>query len=80
MRLGVCGTGLGALSLPPKGKVAFGVCLPGGDWDKFRVGVTWYKAATPRKQRKPGASKRPLGDQPWGADSAPPSGGHRAVA
>jgi hypothetical protein len=43
--MGWCGTGLGAVSVPGKGKATFAVHLPGGDWDKFRVGVTWFKTA-----------------------------------
>lgn len=43
--IGWCGTGLGKVSVPGKGKVTFKVALPDGDWDIFRVGVTWYKTA-----------------------------------
>lgn len=44
-KMGWCGTGLGEVSVPGKGKATFAVGLPGGDWDKFRVGVTWFKTA-----------------------------------
>ena len=43
--LGWCGTGLGAVSVPGKGKATFAVRLPDGGWDKLRVGVTWFKTA-----------------------------------
>jgi hypothetical protein len=44
-KIGWCGTGLGEVSVPSKGKATFGVGLPGEEWDKFRVGVTWFKTA-----------------------------------
>jgi hypothetical protein len=44
-KMGWCGTGLGKVSVAGKGKATFAVGLLGGDWDKFRVGVTWFKAA-----------------------------------
>ena len=40
---GWCGTGLGDASVAGKAKATFAVGLPGGDWEKFRVGVTWFK-------------------------------------
>jgi hypothetical protein len=43
--IGWCGFGLGSVSLPRKGKATFRVGLPRGTWDKFRVGVTWFKTA-----------------------------------
>jgi len=43
--LGWCGTDLGKVSVAAKGKATFAVSLPSGDWDKFRVGVTWFKTA-----------------------------------
>jgi hypothetical protein len=42
---GWCGTGVGEVSVPGKGKATFAVGPPGGEWDKFRVGVVWFKTA-----------------------------------
>jgi hypothetical protein len=44
-RMGWCGTDLGDVSIPGKGKATFAVGLPDGDWQRFRVGVTWYTTA-----------------------------------
>lgn len=44
-KIGWCGTGLGKVSVPGKGKATFALIPPGGAWDKFRVGVTWFKTA-----------------------------------
>jgi hypothetical protein len=44
-KMGWCGTGLGEESIPRKGKATFAVGLPGGDWERFRVGLTWFKSA-----------------------------------
>ena len=35
---------MGELTLPGKAKATFAVHLPGGEWDKSRVGVTWFPA------------------------------------
>jgi hypothetical protein len=43
--IGWCGTGLGEVAVAGKGKATFTVAPPDGAWDKFRVGVTWFKAA-----------------------------------
>src|SRR5262249_43330138 len=40
--MGWCGTGVGPVTLPAKGKVTFEVLQPGGEWDEFRVGVLWF--------------------------------------
>jgi hypothetical protein len=44
-KIGWCGTGKGEVSVAAKGKATFTVAPPDGTWDKFRVGVTWFKAA-----------------------------------
>ena len=41
-QMGWCGTGLGKVSVPGKGKATFAVGLPDGDWEKLRVGVMWF--------------------------------------
>jgi hypothetical protein len=43
--MGWCGTGLGKVSIPAKGKATFAVYRPDGDWDRVRVGVTCFKSA-----------------------------------
>jgi hypothetical protein len=47
--IGWCGTGLGPVSIPAKGKATFTLIPPPGEWDKFRVGMTWFKT-TDRKE------------------------------
>ncbi len=42
--MGWCGTGEGPVSLPAKGKVTFEVAPPDGEWEEFRVGLTWFRA------------------------------------
>jgi hypothetical protein len=42
--LGWCGTGIGPVSIPAKGKGTFEVSMP-GDWAAIKVGLTWYKTA-----------------------------------
>ena len=44
-KIGWCGTGVGEVSVPKKDHATFTVTPPDGAWDKFRVGVTWFKAA-----------------------------------
>jgi hypothetical protein len=44
-KIGWCGTGIGPVSIPAKGKVTFQMLLPDGEWDEFRVGLTWYTTA-----------------------------------
>jgi hypothetical protein len=43
--MGWCGTGRGPVTLPAKGKVTFEVPPPGGEWEEFRVGLTWFGTA-----------------------------------
>lgn len=45
--LGWCGTGIGPVSLPGKGKGTFSVHVP-GDWAAVKVGLTWYQGGEPR--------------------------------
>jgi hypothetical protein len=44
-KMGWCGVGVGDVSVSGKGKATFTVDLPRGEWDKVRVGVTWFKTA-----------------------------------
>ena len=44
-RQGWCGTGVGPVSLPPKGKATFAVHVPKGDWDGLKVGLAWWPSA-----------------------------------
>lgn len=44
-KMGWCGTSRGEVSVPGKGKATFALISPAGAWDKFRVGVTWFKTA-----------------------------------
>ncbi len=44
-KIGWCGTGIGPVSIPANGKVTFQIPLPEGEWDRFRVGLTWYTTA-----------------------------------
>jgi hypothetical protein len=43
--MGWCGTGIGQVSLPARGKVTFEVLLPEGDWEAVRVGLTWFPSS-----------------------------------
>jgi hypothetical protein len=43
-RSGWCGTGIGPVSIPGKGKGTFHV-YQSGDWAAIKVGVTWYRTA-----------------------------------
>jgi hypothetical protein len=40
--MGWCGTGIGPVSIPAKGKGTFEALLPEGEWDEARFGVTWH--------------------------------------
>jgi hypothetical protein len=44
-KMGWCGTGKGLVSIPAKGLATFEVHAPAGDWEQFRVGVTWFTGA-----------------------------------
>lgn len=43
--LGYCGTGIGPVAIPAKGKAAFAASVPVGGWTEVRVGISWYAAA-----------------------------------
>src|SRR5262245_35965877 len=46
--VGWCGTGVGNVSVPARGKVTFTVSVPAGDWDEVRVGLDWYPSGDKR--------------------------------
>ena len=39
---GWCGTGVGAVSIPAKGKVTFDASVPKGEWNEVKVGLRWF--------------------------------------
>lgn len=41
---GWCGTGIGPVAIPAKGKGTFQAHVPAGSWEKVRVGLTWSKS------------------------------------
>lgn len=41
---GWCGTGIGPVAIPARGKVTFTASVPTGDWDEIKVGLRWYQA------------------------------------
>jgi hypothetical protein len=43
--VGWCGTGVGPVKVPGKGKATFTVHAPGGEWGEVRVGLRWYTTA-----------------------------------
>jgi hypothetical protein len=43
--IGWCGTGIGNVALPPRGKVTFTVVPPAGRWDALKVGLRWRSSA-----------------------------------
>jgi hypothetical protein len=44
-KIGWCGTGIGPVTIPAKGKVRFSVLIPGGEWEEVRVGLVWFATA-----------------------------------
>jgi hypothetical protein len=44
-KIGWCGTGIGPVTIPAKGKVKFSVLIPVGEWEKVRVGLVWFATA-----------------------------------
>lgn len=42
-QIGWCGTGRGPVQIAPRSTVAFTVRVPPGEWDAFKVGLTWWK-------------------------------------
>jgi hypothetical protein len=44
-KTGWCGTGIGPVTIPAKGKVTFSVLIPMGEWEKVRVGLVWFATA-----------------------------------
>ena len=44
-KTGWCGTGIGPVTIPAKGKVIFAVLIPAGEWEKVRVGLVWFATA-----------------------------------
>ena len=40
--IGWCGTGIGPVSIPAKGKVTFSVLQAIGNWKAVRVGLSWF--------------------------------------
>ena len=44
-QMGWCGTGVGEVKVPGKGKATFTVHAPGGEWGEIRVGLVWYATA-----------------------------------
>jgi hypothetical protein len=44
-KIGWCGTGIGPVTIPAKGKVTFSVLVPAGDWEKVRIGLVWFASA-----------------------------------
>jgi hypothetical protein len=44
-RTGYCGTGIGPVAIPAKGKVLFAVLVPVSEWKKARVGLVWFATA-----------------------------------
>jgi hypothetical protein len=43
--MGWCGTGIGPVTIPAKGKGTFEVLAPAGEWDEARFGVVWFTGA-----------------------------------
>jgi len=50
-KAGWCGTGIGPVSIPAKGKVTFAVLIPAGEWEKVRVGLVWFATADEKSPR-----------------------------
>jgi hypothetical protein len=40
--IGWCGTGIGPVSIPAKGRVTFSVLQPIADWEAVKVGLAWF--------------------------------------
>jgi hypothetical protein len=47
-KTGWCGTGIGPVTIPARGKVTFSVLIPAGEWEEVRVGLVWF-ATTDKK-------------------------------
>jgi hypothetical protein len=45
--IGWCGTGVGEVAIPARGKASFTVHLPDGDWEAMKAGLSWFKKAGP---------------------------------
>jgi hypothetical protein len=43
--LGWCGTGVGPVSIPARGRATFEIHPPQREWDEVRIGLTWFPGA-----------------------------------